>query len=187
VDPDGARLPVKLDSTSNGEFEPIPLSSVNRRANELAQRAASDNARRRGLSRRDFLITSCGAASTLLAFNAANAAAGKTGGRFDLPDDAALDPELAAASLEGREFIFDVQGHYVNPRGAWLDQLAEGATPLRGMPKAACALADEPGRRSYLACLGPDEFIKDVFVDSDTDMMVLSFVPSRADAEPLTI
>jgi hypothetical protein len=26
-----------------------------------------------------------------------------------------------------------------------------------------------------------------VFLDSDTDMMVLSFVPSRRDAEPLTI
>jgi hypothetical protein len=30
-------------------------------------------------------------------------------------------------------------------------------------------------------------FVKDVFLDSDTDMMVLSFVPSRRDAEPVTI
>ncbi len=29
--------------------------------------------------------------------------------------------------------------------------------------------------------------MKDIFLDSDTDMMVLSFVPSAADAEPLTI
>jgi hypothetical protein len=55
------------------------------------------------------------------------------------------------------------------------------------MPKAGCALASEPGSHSYLRCLGPDEFIKDVFLDSDTDMMVLSFVPSAPDAEPLTI
>ncbi len=26
LDPDGQRLPVKLDSTTNGEFAPIPLS-----------------------------------------------------------------------------------------------------------------------------------------------------------------
>ena len=38
-----------------------------------------------------------------------------------------------------------------------------------------------------MRCLGPEEFVKDVFLDSDTDMMVLSFVPSRRDAEPLTI
>ena len=53
--------------------------------------------------------------------------------------------------------------------------------------KAGCELGSKPGARSYLNCLGPDEFVKDVFLDSDTDMMVLSFVPSRRDAEPLTI
>jgi predicted TIM-barrel fold metal-dependent hydrolase len=186
-DPDGQRLPIKLDTTSNGEFEPVPLSPANRLANRLAQEAATANARRAGLSRREFLVSSCGAASTLLAFNAANAAAGKHGGRYDLPADAALEPELAAAALEGEEFIFDVQGHYVNPTGAWLAGVPEGNKPLSFAPKAACALAEQPGDRSYLQCLGPEEFIKDVFLDSDTDMMVLSFVPSRADAEPLTI
>jgi predicted TIM-barrel fold metal-dependent hydrolase len=186
-DPDGQRLPIKLDTTSNGEFEPVPLSPANRLANRLAQEAATANARRAGLSRREFLVSSCGAASTLLAFNAVNAAAGKNGGRYELPADAALEPELAAAALEGDEFIFDVQGHYVNPTGAWLAGVPEDSKPLSFAPKAACALAEQPGDRSYLQCLGPDEFIKDVFLDSDTDMMVLSFVPSRADAEPLTI
>ena len=27
-DPDGLRLPVKLDASSNGEYEPIPLERV---------------------------------------------------------------------------------------------------------------------------------------------------------------
>ena len=31
-DPDGNRLPIKLDSTSNGEFVPVPLDPVNRHA-----------------------------------------------------------------------------------------------------------------------------------------------------------
>jgi predicted TIM-barrel fold metal-dependent hydrolase len=186
-DPDGSRLPIKLDSTSNGEFAPIPLSAANLAGNRLARDTAGENARRTGLSRREFLVSSCGAASTLLAFNAANAAFGKAGGSFDIPDEAALDPQLAAANLDGREFIFDVQGHYVNPHGAWLDKVPADAKPLSFAPKAGCSLADQPGERSYLACLGPEEFIKDVFLDSDTDMMVLSFVPSAADAEPLTI
>lgn len=187
TDPEGTRLPVKLDATSNGEFVPIPLSPLNREANRLAMEHATRNARRAGMGRREFLVSACGAASTLLAFNAANAMAGKAGGRFELPEDAAVDPELAASRLAGNEFIFDVQGHYVNPEGAWLERVPEGVRPLSGMPKAACGLAERPGARSYLGCLGPDEFIKDVFLDSDTDMMVLSFVPSRADAEPLTI
>src|SRR5690606_24112109 len=137
---------------------------------------------RRGMGRRDFLVSACGAASTLLAINAANARAGKTGGRFDLDPEAALDPDLAAAKLEGREFIFDVQGHYVNPDGAWLRDVPVGVTPFDWTPKSRCDLAAGPGERAYLRCLGADEFIKDVFMDSDTDMMVLSFVPSRREA-----
>src|SRR5687768_5161893 len=185
IDPEGTRLPIKLDTTSNGEFMPVPLSPANRLANHLAHEAATRNAKRLGLGRRDFLVSACGAASTLLAFNAANAAAGRTGGFFDLPAEAATDLELAAAKTRPGEFIFDVQGHFVEPNGTWLNTAPPDA--FKWSPKAACALAAKPGPRSHLACLGPDEFVKDVFLDSDTDMMVLSFVPARRDAEPLTM
>ena len=70
-DPDGTRLPIKLDTTTNGEFAPIPLEPVHRHARALAHRGR--DARTRGalaLSRRDFLVSACGAASTLLAMNA---------------------------------------------------------------------------------------------------------------------
>jgi len=155
VDPAGTRLPIKLDSTSNGEFVPVPLSPANREANRLAHAAAQRNAKRLDISKREFLISACGAASTLLSFNAANAAAGKTGGFFDLPVAAALEPQAARSVADQGEFIFDVQGHFID-------------TP-KGNSK------------------GPEVFIKDVFLDSDTDMMVLSFVPSARDAEPVTI
>jgi uncharacterized protein len=185
VDPHGLRLPIKLDSTSNGEFLPVPLSPANRLANQLAQEAASRNARRLALGRREFLVSACGAASTLLAFNAANAAAGRTGGYFELAHEAEVEPAAAAATLETGEFIFDVQGHYVDPTDAWLKVAPEGA--FSWAPKAGCALADGKAPRSHLACLTSEEFVKDVFLDSDTDMMVLSFVPARRDASPLEI
>jgi len=162
IDPDGKRLPIKLDSTSNGEFEPVPLWPANLEANRLAHDAASQNSKRLSLSRRNFLTSACGAASTLLAFNTANAAAGKTGGFFDLPKDAALDQQLARAQVGPAkdEFIFDVQGHFIDrPDGR----------NKAGNPK------------------GPETFIKDVFMDSDTDVMVLSFVPSTKENEPVPI
>ena len=157
IDPDGRRLPIKVDTTSNGEFEPVPLSPANVAANRLAHEAATTNARKLGLTRRRFLVTGCGAASTLLAFNAANAAAGKRGGWFDLEPEAALEPQLARLQIGPAkdELVFDVQGHFID-------------TP-RGNSK------------------GPEVFIKEVFMDSDTDLMVLSFVPSARDAEPVTI
>ena len=157
-DPEGKRLPIKLDSASNGEFAPLPLSAANRAANRLAQEWASENAGRRGVSRRSFMVSACGAASTLLAFNAANAAAGRTGGYFALDQTAAVDPDAAIEQLGGREFVFDVQGHFVGRNGL-------GRTGLGGS----------------------DQFIKDIFLDSDTDMMVLSFIPSRRETELLTI
>ncbi|OGA71493.1 MAG: amidohydrolase [Betaproteobacteria bacterium RIFCSPLOWO2_12_FULL_65_14] len=164
IDPEGKRLPIKLDSTSNGEFVPVPLSSANRAANCLAHEYASAFSRKLSLTRRSFLVSACGAASTLLAFNAANAAAGKTGGFFELSGESARDLQLARVQVGPAkdEFIFDVQGHFVDtPRGP------KPATS--GNPK------------------GPEVFIKDVFMDSDTDVMVLSFVPSARDAEPVTI
>ncbi len=156
-DPHGTRLPIKLDTTSNGEFVPVPLTAANRDANRRAHEAAARNAKHLDLPKRKFLVSACGAASTLLAFNAANAAAGRTGGFFDLPQEAALDQQLARVQVGAAkgEFVFDVQGHFVD-------------TP-KGNPR------------------GPETFIKDVFMDSDTDMMVLSFVPSTRDAEPVTI
>ena len=186
-DPHGTRLPIKIDSTSNGEYEPIPITPVNRQGNELALERAGENAKRLGWSRREFLISSCGAASTLLALNQANAGHGRVGGFFEVGAEAALDKHAAAAQVDGGEFIFDVQGHYVNPEGDWLGRLPASARPFAGMEKAACEAANTGGSRGYLGCLGQNEFIKDVFLDSDTDIMVLSFVPSSRETEPVTI
>ena len=169
-----ARLPIKLDSTSNGEFIPIPLSSREQKANSFALECAENAARHTGTSRRCFLQSSCGAAATLLAFNHAHAGDTPADGSFDLPAEAAFDPELAAVSLEGREFIFDVQGHYLPPN-------------LARTLKPECIEDHDLLGRDYMNCLGADNFIKDVFLDSDTDMMALSFIPSTRADEPLSI
>jgi uncharacterized protein len=187
IDPDGTRLPIKLDSTSNGEFEPVPLQPQHHHARALAMQQAGEHARRLGVSRRSFLVSACGAASTLLAMNQAYAVAGRRGGFFDVSAEAALDADTAAAAVEGSEFIFDVQGHFVNPTGAWLRQLPPDARPLSFTQTEGCAAAALPGNRDHLQCLGPDAFIRNIFLDSDTDLVVLSFVPSTRAGEPLTI
>jgi predicted TIM-barrel fold metal-dependent hydrolase len=186
-DPDGTRLPIKLDTTTNGEFAPIPLEPVHHRARQSALEAATSHARRLGLTRRTFLVSACGAATTLLGMNAAYAVGGKRGGYFELDAEAALDLQLARSTLDKGEFIFDVQGHFVNPTGAWTKELPPGAQPLLSFAQnQVCEAASRPGRE-YLQCLGSDAFVKDIFLDSDTDLIVLSFVPSTRKGEPLTI
>ena len=186
-DPAGLRLPIKLDASSNGEYAPIPLQPVHHHANFLAHETADTNAKRLGLDRRSFLVSACGAAGSLLGMNAAYVEAKKFGGYFELDKTAALDLVAARSVIDGDEFIFDVQGHFVNPTGAWIKRLPPNARPLR-MPKTqSCGPSKGPGEIDYLNCIGQDEFIKDVFMDSDTDLMVLSFVPSTRLDEPLTI
>jgi len=171
-DPDGLRLPVKLDTATNGEFEPIPLSRVHALANETAMREATRHARGLGISRREFLVSAAGTATALLAMNAAYAAAGNTGGAFALAAAAAKDPELARAQLGSGGFIFDVQGHFVDPKRA------QGFLGFPGATRAGVTKIEH---------LGAEQFVKDVFLDSATDCMVLSFVPSTLAGEPLTI
>ena len=186
-DPDGTRLPVKLDSTSNGEFAPIPLAREHHYANQLAHQAATANAKRLGLDRRGFLVSACGVASSLMSMNEAYAAEGLSGGYFELDKSAALDFHAARTAVDGNEFIFDVQGHFVNPTGAWTKRLPPSARPLRFPKTESCGPTKGTGDLDYLQCIGQDEFIKDVFLDSDTDLMVLSFVPSTRQNEPLTM
>ena len=129
-DPEGLRLPVKLDATTNGEFAPIPLEAMHRHANRLALEEATARSRRLGMDRRSFLVSACGVTSTLASFNAAYAAAGRTGGFYEMPSEAPLDLFAARSAVDGNEFIFDVQGHFVNPTGAWLKTLPPDAKPF---------------------------------------------------------
>src|SRR5258706_4996449 len=186
-DPEGKLLPVKIDAASNGEFEPIALEPVHHLARRVALDAAGENAKRLGVDRRTFLVSSCGVATTLMGMDAAYGAQGPRGGFFELPREAALDPYAARGAVDGAEFIFDVQGHFVNPSGAWTKRLPPAARPLQFPKTEACGPAKGPGTLDYLQCIGADEFVKDVFLDSDTDLMVLSFVPSTRQGEPLTI
>ena len=113
-------LPVKIDSTSNGEYAPVPVGTNLRRARVVAAARIEDNARRTGQTRRDFLASLCGVATTLATFNQAFAHRGNLGGYFQLAVDSHLDSAAAEATLSGDEFIFDVQTHMVDPKGCLL-------------------------------------------------------------------
>ena len=114
-----------------------------------ALEAAGANAKRLGLDRRSFLVSACGAATTLLGMNAAYARSRHArAASSSLPDEAALDQQLARSAVDGSEFIFDVQGHFVNPTGAWLKRLPAGAKPL-GFATSRAELQGAPGPRRF--------------------------------------
>jgi uncharacterized protein len=152
VDGDSEDLPIKFGPCSNGEYDPRPLSPVVKETIRQARDACGMNARRTGMSRREFLRSVCGAATTLLVLNACSGeeskakGRGKPGGTYEIPPTAAVDRDAARAALAGNEFVFDIQGHFLEyrvnpatPSGAGLlDRLP--ATPMRRAGPAAVLL-----------------------------------------------
>jgi hypothetical protein len=177
-----AGVPIKIDSTSNGEFFPLPIGRTLARANQIAAHRITQNAGRTGRSRRAFMASLCGAATALLTFDEAFAARGNVGGRFRVGPDAAFDEDAAAQVLAGNEFIFDIQTHMVEPDGPWRNGPSRGwADRLARWPQGDC------GEIDAVDCYSSDHFIKEVFLDSDTDMAVLSFVPTAPGQNPLSM
>ena len=177
-----AGVPIKIDSTSNGEFLPRPIGRALDRANRIAALRITRNANRTGRSRRSFMASLCGAATALLTFDQAFAARGNTGGRFRVGQDAAFDEAAAAQAIGGDEFIFDVQTHMVEPDAPWRNGPSRGwVNRLSRWPQGGCGEADP------VDCYSSDHFIREVFLESDTDMAVLSFVPTEPGQNPLSM
>ncbi len=171
-DPDGTRLPIKIETTSNGEYIPQPLSKAEQHGKKLAYERVEKLTRRLGHGRRAFLTSSMGAAATLLALNEANALAGIKGGSFDIAKDAGEDFQLAQASLEGDEFIFDDQTHCVDPSGKW----RKGMTGIKWTLALQLVFKEQSKECGWFnfECFSAQNLIKEVYLDSDTDVAVLS-------------
>jgi uncharacterized protein len=113
---DDPGLPLKLGPCSNGEHYPLPLSEMAREALRRARRQSEANARRAGMSRRDFLLSACGMATALLALDACSRESGRQepGGRFRVPPESTVDADAARAAMGSGPFVFDVQGHLLD-------------------------------------------------------------------------
>jgi predicted TIM-barrel fold metal-dependent hydrolase len=171
------RLPLKLDAVSNGEVLPVVGRRV-RLAQSIALAEAGDRARRLGLSRRAFLSSATGMAATLLAVNRAWADA-RPGGFFAVDEATASDPAAAARAVAGDEFVFDVQTHHVSPDRSWLPEVPHFQF-LKVLPQGKCGASDP------LRCYSRHHFVKEVFMDSDTDVAVLSGLPAAPTSTPIT-
>ncbi len=178
-------LPIELGPCSNGEYDPAPLSPVVREAVRRARNDCDENARRTGVSRRRFLQSACGAATTLLAITACadesteHILRRKPGGTYTVPPTAAVDPDAARAALAGDEFVFDVQGHFLD-YSAGTPATSQGRDFWTGFPQRECGEADPR------ACYSVDHFMEEVFLKSDTSMVALSAPPIAPEGSPLS-
>jgi hypothetical protein len=129
---------------------------------------ADMNGKRLGLSRRQFMHTSCGMAAAFLAMNDVY------GNVFQVAPAEAREPELMRARSQGlaSQFIFDVQTHFVRDdfNHAELLDLAKFAGE-HWNPKMK-----EEGVSS-LARYKFQNYVKEIYYDSDTSLALLSGAP----------
>lgn len=172
-------LPIPYGPISNGEFDPVAAEAHIAETVRRTEAAADSAARRLGMGRREFLRTVCGSAAALLVLGACSRDSGNgDGGTYDVPEEAALDPDAAFDALGGDEFVFDVQTHLLD------FELLEnaGAVYIGGaFPQAQCGEDDDR------LCFSLDTYLEELFLRSDTNLAVISALPIPGDANPLPI
>jgi hypothetical protein len=182
------RSPVPMQIVSNGEYMPEPQTARQRSVQTRIAQLADSASRKLGITRRQFLTSSGGMAAAFLAMNEVY------GPIFHVNAEELLDGDARAANGAPRDlFVFDDQLHFVrgtrsadalraiaqgpssaptfdrnphNPAG----QLDEQGEPWGVWNPALVGLPIEP------RCFHLVQFIKDVFLDSQVTVGLLSNV-----------
>ncbi|HKS95499.1 MAG TPA: hypothetical protein VJV74_05120, partial [Terriglobia bacterium] len=166
----GRYLPVPTQVVSNEEFYPLPQTPKQQAVERLVVAMSDHNAKRLGVSRRQFLRTSCGMATAFAAMNTVF-------GNFFKVDAAELLEPAAVQANKTRYFIFDVQTHHVDAGARF--QYAQEFLEFRQLARRWNPAM--PKREPQLPDLYLENYIKEVFLDSDTDIAVITGLPSPDD------
>jgi hypothetical protein len=173
------RSAVPTQSVSNEEFAPCGQTADQARVELIATVMIDQSAARQGLTRRDFLKTTGGVAGALLAMNSV------FGQFFDIGEIELFESAAFAEQQGAPYFIFDVQTHYV---GSHYDPTDAESHRKGGVSKQALLSLR---RRIREAGLNPKlagdtntvddlswrNFVKEVFLDSETTIGLISTPP----------
>lgn len=172
-------LPFPTQVISNEEFLPSPQTPRQAMVETLALRLAESAAARLNVTRRNFLRRSGGMAAVFLAMNSV------FGKIFDVLDAELFDVAAATERRGDPFFIFDVQTHYVSthydPTNA--ESKREGAVAKDRLLALRRRIREAGWNPALLADTGTmkdlswETFIKEVFLDSDTTIGLISTPP----------
>jgi predicted TIM-barrel fold metal-dependent hydrolase len=162
------RSPVPTQVVSNGEFNPLPQTPQQRQVEDRIKDIADTISPRLGMDRRQFLRTASGMAAAFLAMNEV------FGPLFDVARAEAAEPDQAAdrARRLAGQFILDDQLHFVRD-----DFREEGLLDLAKYAAAHWNPGMTKDAPMTLARYKFDNFVKEVYLDSDTKIGLLSGAP----------
>jgi hypothetical protein len=157
----GVDSPVPTQVVSNEEFIPRPQNAQQKQVEQLIATLAEEKSRKLGMDRRSFMASSMGLAACFLASNRVY------GKHWDVDEIETLEPAATEEKWpKGEYFIFDVQTHFTNG----LALRFRDAEFIRNM---GFKLKNDADAYSF------PNFIKELFLDSETSMIVISGVPGK--------
>lgn len=161
------RSPIPTQIVSNGEYNPTPQTAQQRQVEGLIKEYGDKYAKYHGVDRRTFLKSASGFAAAFLAMNKV------FGPVFTVSEAEAKDRDMAdeRAKLLSKQFIFDDQTHFVRD-----DFDKDG---ILGLGKYAVEhwnpdMAKTP---MTLARYKFENYMKEIYMDSDTKVALLSSAP----------
>ncbi|KUO68127.1 MAG: amidohydrolase [Alphaproteobacteria bacterium BRH_c36] len=159
------RRPIPDQVVSNGEYRPMPQTPQQRQVAALIDEMADERAPSLGMDRRGFLQTSLGLATAFAAMNVVY------GDVFSVAQAETRDSDAMAetAARYADQFIFDGHMHFVADDYKW-----DGILGLRHFGAVYGNPDIGKDDKAKFQDLQIDNFIKEVFLDSDTTVGLVS-------------
>lgn len=153
--------PMPTQLVSNEEYIPRPQTAPQKHVEHLISEMSEVRARKLGMDRRAFMATSMGLATCFLASNKV------WGNNFEVMEEESWEPQASAERYpKGEYFVMDVQAHFT-------DGYALNFRNMEFVKNMGFQLSNDKEAYSFR------NFVKEMFFDSDTDMLVISGVPGR--------
>ncbi len=157
----GIDSPLPTQVVSNEEFIPRPQNTKQKQVEHLISVLGEEKAKKLGMGRREFMASSMGIAT---AFMASNMVYGKF---WDVEEIETLEPAAHDEKWpKGEYFVIDVQSHFTNG-------FALGFRNMEFVKNMGFKLKNDPDAYSF------PNFVKEMFFDSETSMLVISGVPGK--------
>ncbi|MEO5863015.1 MAG: hypothetical protein ABIW48_08445, partial [Burkholderiales bacterium] len=167
-----ARSPIPTQIISNGEYRPMPQTQKQKQVEGLIGEYADKYGRKMGMDRRKFLATASGMAAAFLAMNKVY------GPIWEVSEAEAADKDLSdeRAKKLSKQFIIDDQTHFVRDDFDKEGLLGLGEYASKKWNPAMIDAA-KGGVPLTLARYKFQNYMKEIFMDSDTKVALLSGAP----------
>lgn len=161
----GVDSPIPTQGLSTEEFVPRPINENQRKVELRMMEMGEANAKRIGMDRRKFMRTSMGMATAFMAYNSVY------GPYVEVHAEEQFDPAVTDELFpKGDYFVLDVQAHFTD---GFAIPGFRNAEFMKNMGFDTGEMDDSKDAFSF------PNFVKEMFLDSETSVLVISGVPGR--------